>query len=98
VENENIFDLVSIKDLPEDLQKDALKKERDTSGICVQLLELFKIQSPLNTREIMVGMYRKYNILKKRSHFQVLVSKLIKKGRLVKVAHGVYRLPTKKVF
>ncbi len=82
-ENENIFDLEDIGDLPEStvkqLRRLGLRKNTQL------LLELFEIKSQLSIDEILVGLRRKYDIKATRGWVSSTIYNLKRRDLLKRV-------------
>jgi len=85
--NKNIFDLKDTSDCP-DLKLKLLNIRLRTKN----LLSLFDIKSPLSIDEILVGLFRKYDVIEKRSWVNYTLYNLSNKGYVIKLpkTKGVY--------
>ena len=90
---DDIFHLINLKDLPKDVKKCILRLGMPDRNISKVLL-LFDIKDPLSTDEIIVGLFRKYNVAyKNRASLLCALSKEtldLECGRLVRVRRGVW--------
>ena len=96
--DENIFDLTYLDDLPVKL-KDYLfaKRNRNEPNKAVKLIELFNMANrPLSISELIVGFYRVNKIHLKRQYLTNLLIILTKKGLLSHVRYGLYQLNRRK--
>lgn len=88
---EDIFSLENTDSLPEEVKSqiyvNSLKKGSK------MLLELFSIKSELSIDEIIVGYYRKFDLIKSRTWVSSNLYNLSKKGMIYKVKgkKGVYK-------
>jgi hypothetical protein len=84
----NIFDTQNIHDLPEFL-KNQLKKGygKDTE----KLLSLFDLKETLNIDEIIVGLFRKYQLEKNRVWVTSTAYNLTRIKLLESLGSGIYR-------
>ena len=95
--DENIFDLTYLDDLPVKL-KDYLftKRNKNEPNKVVKLIELFnKANRPLSISELIVGFYRVNKIHLKRQYLTNLLVILTKKGLLSHIRYGLYQLNRK---
>lgn len=84
----NIFDLTITNDLPPELQKTINRKtNRPITGI---IIDLFNIKSRLSLNEILVGLYRKHNILHPKGWLANHIYNLKKRNILVRNEDGTY--------
>ena len=96
--DENIFDLTYLDDLPVKL-KDYLftKRNKNEPNKVVKLIELFnKANRPLSISELIVGFYRVNKIHLKRQYLTNLLVILTKKGLLSHIRYGLYQLNRRK--
>jgi len=80
---EDIFSLSSLEDLPQDMWGDIKSGHIRASKEVLNLLSLFDLKKSINTDEMMVGLFRKFNLKKDRKWFIETINRL-KKKNLVK--------------
>jgi len=93
--NDNeLFDTNNISDLGENIVSE-LKLSKMNSGD-QQLMELFSIKPQLTIDQIIIGIFRKFGVEKKRGWVTSRLYSLVKKGKLQKVEgiNGSYELKT----
>lgn len=86
----NIFDLTALDDINETLKSEL----RIASPKDDQVLSLFEIKNKLTIDEIIVGLFRKYALEKKRAYVTSRLTSLVKKDLIEKVPgeKGTYQL------
>lgn len=84
----NIFDVSSVDDLPQELKKELKKKNLNANDD--KILELFLDKSDLTIDEILIGLYRKHKVIQKRSWVSNRLFSLSKAGKIKKTKKGVY--------
>jgi len=86
----NIFDVSSVDDLPQELKKELKKKNLNAND--GKILELFFDKNDLTIDEILIGLYRKHKVIQKRSWVSNRLFSLSKAGKIKKVRKGVYAI------
>ncbi len=95
-DEQDIFDVASISDLPDEMRKEIEARRLDDFE--VKIMELFKIANrALSIDEVMVAFYRKYHILKNRRQILNKLYQIAKTGNsdLIMVKRGIYELKRK---
>ncbi|HET6906556.1 MAG TPA: hypothetical protein VFH52_06385 [Rhodanobacteraceae bacterium] len=85
------IDPFDLDGLPEDLVSELTISRADQED--AQIIQLFRIaQRPLNINEVMVGLYRKFDVRQKRTAVSARLYRMAARGELVNVEKGVYSL------
>jgi hypothetical protein len=84
----NFFDR---EGLPPELLKQIKKPHGGTSGIASMVYGLFNHKDELDANDIIVGTYRKHDVLLKRAQVVTAINFLVKKGKIEKNEHGLYQ-------
>jgi hypothetical protein len=81
-----------IADLPPELVKQLAVGSRPSSNSITQkLIALVEAATePLNTNQLLIGMYRTHGKILKRNTVQVIMSYAVKGGRVKRLADGVF--------
>ncbi len=82
----DIFDLTNLDDLSATCKKKLLSKKAYDYTL---VYELFKIKETLNVNEIIVGLYRKFNLEKNAMQIRSLITVLIRHKLVIKVNGSV---------
>ena len=86
------FDLENIEDLPAECAKEVEEVKKDRfSPKTKQLLNLFTIKPLLNTRELVVGMYRVHKATVTKQWVSTTMSNLVKRGLLQSPSKGIFK-------
>ena len=86
---ENIFDMESTDDLPEDMRNKILNK-KDIS-ISLKVLSLFDLKKELTCFEVMVAIFRKFGLEKKPPYIRTTLSNMARSGLVERVASSTFR-------
>lgn len=85
------IDPFDLDGLPEELVSELAISKADQED--AQIIQLFRIaQRPLNINEVMVGLYRKFEVRQKRTALSARLYRMASRGELVNVEKGVYSL------
>ena len=82
----DIFDLTNLDDLSATCKKKLLSKK---AYYYTLVYELFKIKETLTVNEIIVGLYRKFNLEKSAMQIRSLINILISRKLVIKVNGSV---------
>jgi hypothetical protein len=88
--NEALIDTTNLDDIPNDL-KNELKK-RGLNGSDEKILSIISEFTQLSIDEMLIGLFRKYNISKKRTWLANRLFVLSKLNKVKKVSRGRYEL------
>lgn len=81
--------------LPDDLVKElAISRANKDDAQIIKLLRI--AQRPLNISEVMIGLYRKFDVQPKRTGLSARLYRMASRGELTNVEKGVYALPDTK--
>lgn len=98
VDSNDIFNITNLSDLPEDMKKAVESRKYDEFE--QKILELFHIANrPLSINEIMVALYRKYNVNKNRRQVMNKLYQMASPSNAIaeiySIKKGVYNLKQK---
>jgi hypothetical protein len=85
----SIFYLGNLSSVPDDVKENLLLKNsfrEDTKKVMI----LFDIKRQLNVDEIVIGLYRKYGLTKKRPWVNSTLNNLIRSGFVKRIEYGKY--------
>ena len=87
----NIFDSKDVSDLPEDILCE-LKKTR-LGEMPTSILKLYDIKGELSVDEVLIGLFRKYAIIKTRKQVVSYIYFLTRRKYIIRIRgkQGVYR-------
>lgn len=89
----NIFDVSNIDDISDEVKAQLTKVKSSPSFISInQILELFTIKTTLSIDEFIVGIYRKYKVVKKRDWVANRLSVLSRNNKIKRIGAGIYSI------
>jgi hypothetical protein len=86
------FDLGYREDLPDEIKNNLKDMKKIKITVISMIMELFKIKNTLSVDEIIVGLFRKFNIVKSRMNVVGSLYYLKLQGELKITGIGVYSL------
>lgn len=93
--DEKIFNLITVEDLPADVKHNisrAIPKKQKPRPNTMQnrIASLFSIKEILTINEIIVGLYRKYDVIKGRASVISCLYTLCRSNKIKKIGRGTY--------
>ena len=84
----DIFNITDLKGIPKSVVSNLrLCRKNETSK---NIMELFELKRELNLNEIVIGLYKKFNLEKSRASITVSLTHLVSKKLLLKNDFGTY--------
>lgn len=88
-EDSNIFDLDNLEGVSDSIK--GMLTRREKYGVNNKILSLFSMKPELTIDEVIIALYRKYKIEKKRIWYVSSLSIMAKKGMLIRISFGKYK-------